>query len=336
MCYPLIRKLLFLLPPETAHTLALRTLNMYGRIKGQTQPTAALTSPIQIMGLNFPNAVGAAAGLDRNGDYLPGLSAMGFGFIEVGGVTPKPQPGNPKPRLFRLTEQNALINRFGFSGKGLTYLVSQLKQRTYAGVLGINIAKNLTTPLTDALSDYQHCFEKLYPYADFVTVNISSPNTPGLRELQFESHLEGMLTALKAQQKQLHAEQGRYVPLVLKIAPDLTDSEIEKIATLLLKSRFDGVIATNTTIERPGLSDVQKASEAGGLSGAPLLSKSTHVVEVLHRHLKGEIPIIACGGILSAQDAQAKIDAGASLVQIFTGFIYRGPRLVKEIVEKIS
>jgi len=336
MLYELTRPVLFRFDPETAHILGLNALSLAARL-GPLNPLAQTlpARPRTVMGLEFPNAVGLAAGLDKNGDCIEGMAALGFGFLEIGTVTPKPQPGNPKPRLFRLVEQQALINRLGFNNKGVDYLVERVKARHSRVLLGINIGKNLTTAVDNALDDYLAGLRKVYPHADYVTVNISSPNTPGLRKLQTAEYLGELLGGLAVEREKLEQEQGRRVPLAVKIAPDLEPEEIGPLVEQLVRNKADAVIATNTTLSRVGVEASPYASEAGGLSGRPLLARSTETVARLADALKGELPIIACGGIFSAEDAQAKIDAGASLVQIYSGFIYRGPALVKEIAESL-
>jgi dihydroorotate dehydrogenase len=287
------------------------------------------------MGLEFPNAVGLAAGMDKNGDCIEGMAALGFGFLEIGTVTPKAQPGNPKPRMFRLVEQQAVINRLGFNNKGVDYLIEQVKARRSRVILGINIGKNLSTAVENALEDYLIGLRKVYVHADYITVNISSPNTPGLRKLQTVEYLGELLGGLALERQKLEQEHGRRVPLAVKIAPDLEAEDIAPLVEQLVKTKADAVIATNTTLSRVGVETSPLANEAGGLSGKPLLAKSTETVARLAEVLKGELPIIACGGIFSAEDARRKLEAGASLVQIYSGFIYRGPALVREIAEAI-
>lgn len=286
------------------------------------------------MGLTFPNPVGLAAGLDKDGAYIDGLAALGFGFIEIGTVTPRAQPGNPKPRMFRVPEAQALINRMGFNNGGVDAFVRNVQASRFyqeqRGILGLNIGKNADTPIERATDDYLYCLDKVYPYAAYVTVNISSPNTKNLRQLQQASEIDALLSALKMAQSQLADKHGRYVPLVLKIAPDLDDEQIDTIASALLRNQIDGVIATNTTITRDAVQGLTHANETGGLSGAPVRDLSTRVVRALHQVLQGEIPIIGVGGILSGSDASEKMAAGASLVQLYTGLIYRGPALVGE------
>jgi dihydroorotate dehydrogenase len=288
------------------------------------------------MGLNFPNPVGLAAGLDKNGECIDGLAALGFGFIEIGTVTPRAQPGNPRPRLFRLPEAQAIINRMGFNNEGVDYLLRQVSQARYSGILGINIGKNKDTPVEQALDDYLIGLRKVYSAASYVTVNISSPNTPGLRSLQSGEHLDQLLKGLMAERARLAAQNDRIVPVAVKIAPDLEPAEIESIADALVRHGADAVIATNTTSARNGVEHLKHGAESGGLSGHPVLAASTAVVGQLAKHLDGRLPIIACGGILGPADAQRKLDAGASLVQIYSGLIYRGPALVKELVRGLG
>jgi len=334
--YPLLRPLLFSLDPETAHEVTLKLLNA-AHASGASKliyPTIQ-DKPVNVMGLSFKNPVGLAAGLDKNGDYINALAALGFGFVEIGTVTPRPQPGNPKPRLFRLPEHQAIINRMGFNNLGIDHLLAQVKQSHYSGILGINIGKNFDTPIENAADDYLIGLRKAYTSASYITINISSPNTKNLRQLQQGDEIKGLIAALKEEQLKLQQEHGKYVPLVLKIAPDLTVEEITHIARLLLEFEIDGVIATNTTIARDMIAGHPLAHEAGGLSGAPVKAKSTFVVQELAAELNGKIPIIAAGGILSAADAQEKLEAGASLVQIYSGLIYRGPQLIEDIVKSL-
>lgn len=335
--YSLSKPLLFLLDPERAHDLTLKSLKWVTR--GPTRklfPKAPICKARQVMGLDFPNPVGLAAGLDKNGAYIDGLAALGFGFIEVGTVTPRPQPGNPKPRLFRIKQAEGIINRFGFNNLGVDNLVENVKRASYKGILGINIGKNFDTPNERAIDDYLICLRKVYPYASYVVVNISSPNTKNLRQLQEKDALAALLAALKTEQAKLAQQHGRHVPIALKIAPDLELEQIGEIAALLLEHKIEGVIATNTTLSRDGVTGLPHAEEAGGLSGAPVKDKSTVVIEQLAKRLKGRIPIIGVGGIMSGKDAIEKIEAGASLVQIYSGLIYRGPRLVNDICKAIT
>jgi dihydroorotate dehydrogenase len=328
--YGLARKLLFCLSPEVSHEVALDWMGASHRLGLLKLLGSAPSRPVEVMGLKFPNPVGLAAGLDKNGDYFNALGALGFGFVDIGTITPRPQPGNPEPRLFRLPEHNAIINRMGFNNKGVAHLVEQVKKRTYAGVLGINIGKNKSTPDENALDDYLACLRAVYAYADYVTVNISSPNTPGLRSLQFGESLARLVAGIKSEQKILADSFSRYVPIAVKIAPDMSDEEIRSVASTLVEHGIDAVIATNTTLSREGVENSPHAQEAGGLSGAPVRDKSTHVIRVLNDHLQATMPIIGVGGILSGADAREKFDAGAKLVQIYSGFIYRGPALIRE------
>jgi dihydroorotate dehydrogenase len=287
------------------------------------------------MGIEFPNPVGLAAGADKNGECIAGFGALGFGFIELGGVTPRAQPGNPQPRVFRLTAARGIINRLGFNNFGVDFLVEKLKAHAYKGVIGINLGKNLDTPLDRAADDYAICYEKVYPYAAFATINISSPNTKNLRQLQGEDELGPILSRMKGEQQRLADRHGRRVPLVVKIAPDLDYAQVEAIARIVVKHRMDGITATNTTISRDAVAGQPHAEETGGLSGAPVFEASNQVIRSLARHLDGALPIIGVGGIMSGADARAKIAAGASLVQFYTGLIYRGPALVAEVARAI-
>jgi dihydroorotate dehydrogenase len=333
MFYPAIRKVLFQFDAETIHELTIKSLKSTGKsplnifYKQHVQD-----KPLTVMGIKFPNPVGLAAGLDKNGECINAFGAMGFGFVEVGTVTPRPQPGNEKPRIFRLPEANAVINRMGFNNKGVDYLVSQVQAANYKGVLGINIGKNKDTPEENAKDDYLHCMRKVYDLATYITVNISSPNTPGLRSLQYGEALNELLSALKAEQSVLADKYGKYIPLTVKIAPDLTTDEVKSIAKSLLDNKIDGVIATNTTLSREGVEGLEFGTEQGGLSGQPVKDKSTQVIKTLSEALDNKLPIIGVGGIASSDDANEKLKAGASLVQVYTGFIYQGPPLVKEIV----
>jgi len=322
MCYRILRPLLFLLDPERVHILALRALKF---IPGSM--FKKVSAPCTVMGLNFPNPVGLAAGYDRNAEYVDGLEKLGFGFIELGTVTQNPQAGHPKPRIFRIPEKNAVINRMGFYNKGLDCFVERLKEIHFSGVLGVSIVKNFETAIEDSIPDYLTCFKAVYPFADYIAVNISSPNTPGIRNIQFGSVLEELITTLKNEQK----NQKRYVPIVIKVAPDLTDENIKSISKIFIDHKVDGIIATNTTVSREGVEGLKNADEQGGLSGAPLFEKNLKMVHKFHEHLGDHIPIIASGGIMSAEDAQKMIKAGASLVQIYTGLVYQGPKLVAEI-----
>ncbi|MFZ2542421.1 MAG: quinone-dependent dihydroorotate dehydrogenase [Gallionella sp.] len=329
--YSLVRPALFALDAEAAHhltLLSLRTLHALG-LSNLLAPRPA-NNPRSVMGITFPNPVGLAAGLDKNGDYIDGLAALGFGFIEIGTVTPLPQPGNPRPRLFRLPQANAIINRMGFNNDGVDKLIENVKRAKYQGVLGINIGKNAATPIEKAAEDYLTCLRKVYAHACYVTINISSPNTKNLRQLQDGDELDSLLAQLKAEQLKLANQHGHYVPLTVKIAPDPDEEQIKKIAGLLSKHRIDGVVATNTTLSRVGVEHLPHGTETGGLSGAPVRKKSTAVIRQLAAELQGALPIIGVGGILSGSDAAEKINAGAALVQVYSGLIYRGPALVNE------
>jgi len=330
MLYPIARSALFSLDPELAHDVALKSLRRLECFGLAGLLARKVEAPREMLGLMFDNAVGLAAGLDKNGEYIDALAALGFGFIEAGTVTPRAQPGNPKPRLFRLTEHEALINRLGFNNHGLDAFVANVKKAKYKGVLGLNIGKNFDTPIDKAADDYLACLRGVYAHASYVTVNISSPNTQGLRDLQAAAQLDALLGALKTERARLAKKHRKSVPLLLKIAPDLDAAALKDIAQLLLDHGIDGVIATNTTVMRQAVQGHPLAGEAGGLSGRPLFSPSTEIVRQLAKLLKGNLPIIGVGGILSAADAKAKIDAGAALVQLYTGFIYRGPDLIGE------
>ncbi len=333
----MIRPLLFRLDAERAHHLALEGLRMAQRAGlARLCPKPPACKPRRVMGLDFANPVGLAAGLDKNGAYIDALAALGFGFIEIGTVTPRPQPGNPRPRLFRIAQAQGIVNRFGFNNDGVDALLRNVERASYRGPLGINIGKNFDTPNERAVDDYLVCLRKVYAQAGYVVVNISSPNTRNLRALQEKEALGALLVALKAEQVRLADAHGRYVPIALKIAPDLGAEQIIDIADLLLVNRMDGVIATNTTLSREGVEGLPHAEEAGGLSGAPVRTKSTAVIRQLSLALGREIPIIGVGGILSGQDAREKIKAGASLVQLYSGLIYRGPGLVREICAALA
>lgn len=333
--YALLRPALFALDPETAHELTIKALSKAGALAGlgccKTEGR-----PVEVMGLKFPNAIGLAAGLDKNGEAIDGLAALGFGFIEIGTVTPRPQPGNPKPRMFRLPEASAIINRMGFNNHGAAALVKNVKRAQYQGILGINIGKNADTPIARATDDYLACLSAVYAHASYVTVNISSPNTKNLRDLQGANALDLLLSLLKKRQDELAQMHGRYVPIALKIAPDLDSEQITTIANQLRRHQLDAVIATNTTLARDQVASLKHGNEAGGLSGAPVRKKSTAVIRQLSTALQGELPIIGVGGIFSGSDAQDKIAAGASLVQLYTGLIYQGPGLVRECVKTLA
>lgn len=335
--YNLARELLFKLSPETSHELSIDMIGAGGRLglNGLLSKSPA-SLPVKVMGLEFPNPVGLAAGLDKNGDAIDGFAQLGFGFIEIGTVTPRAQPGNPKPRLFRLPEAEAIINRMGFNNHGVDHLLARVQAAKFKGVLGINIGKNFDTPVENAVDDYLLCLDKVYAHASYVTVNVSSPNTPGLRSLQFGDSLKQLLEALRQRQEDLAQEHGKRVPLAIKIAPDMSDEETVQVADALVQAGMDAVIATNTTLSRDGVKGLEHADEAGGLSGAPVRDKSTHIVQVLAAELAGRLPIIAVGGITEGRHAAEKIAAGASLVQIYSGFIYKGPALIREAVDAIA
>lgn len=335
--YATLRPLLFSLEAETAHRLTLYALGVAQRsnlMRFVAQPPPA-DLPVHAFGIDFPNPVGLAAGLDKNGEHLDALGALGFGFIEIGTVTPRPQPGNPKPRLFRLPQHEAIINRMGFNNDGVDALVRNVEQARWRGVLGINIGRNKDTPNERAIDDYLACLERVYPFASYVTVNVSSPNTPGLRDLQAGDSLPRLLAAL-AEARDAHAgRHGARKPLLLKIAPDLDDAQMDAMAAALADSGIDGLICTNTTTDRSAVAGDPRAGEAGGLSGRPLLEPATGVLQGMAQRLGGRMPLIGVGGVLSGSDAADKITAGATLVQVYSGLIYRGPWLVTECVEEI-
>lgn len=330
--YKLSRQALFCLDAEKAHELTIEMLSHMPRLSGAMMG-GHWSAPRTVMGIDFPNPIGLAAGLDKNADCIEAWHRLGFGFVEVGTVTPRPQPGNPRPRMFRLPAQQALINRLGFNNKGVDYLVKRVQASNFKGVLGINIGKNFDTPLESAQDDYLTCLRKVYAHASYVTVNLSSPNTKGLRELQKGDALSSLLTTLKDAQADLAEQHGRYVPLVVKIAPDMEDEQLIATADTLRSCRADGVIATNTTISRPSVENEKHGQEQGGLSGQPLATLSTHAVQVLHQQLAGELPIVGLGGITDQRSAKDKFAAGADLIQIYTGFIYQGPMLIGECVK---
>ncbi|MFC0140989.1 quinone-dependent dihydroorotate dehydrogenase [Erwinia mallotivora] len=331
--YNLVRNALFQLDAERAHELTLQQLH---RLSGT--PLINLVrqrlpdKPVTCMGLNFKNALGLAAGLDKNGECIDAFGAMGFGFIEIGTVTPRPQPGNDKPRMFRVREAEGIINRMGFNNLGVDNLIENVKKSHFDGVLGINIGKNKDTSVELGKNDYLTCMDKIYPYAGYIAINISSPNTPGLRTLQYGEALDDLLLAVKQKQKDLEILHHKYVPLAVKIAPDLSEEELIQIADSLVRHNIDGVIATNTTLDRSLISGLKHSNEAGGLSGRPVQLRSTEVIRRLSLELKQRLPIIGVGGIDSLISAREKVAAGASLVQIYSGFIYKGPPLIKEIV----
>jgi dihydroorotate dehydrogenase len=339
--YPLLRPLIFTLDPETAHHASLEALQAAHRL-GLSALCARhpVAKPRTVMGLTFPNPVGLAAGMDKDGMYIDALATMGFGFIEIGTTTPRPQPGNPRPRMFRLPEVQGIINRLGFNNHGVDALLANVQRSKYhndpSRILGINIGKNFDTPIEKAAEDYLICLRKVYAHASYVTINISSPNTQNLRQLQGSDELDALLTQLKAEQTRLAEQHGRYVPLAVKIAPDLEPEQIQQVASQLMRHQIDGVIATNTTLSRQGVEHLPHGKEAGGLSGAPLRDRSTAIIRELARVLQGALPIIGVGGILSGADAVEKMRAGASLVQMYSGLVYRGPELVTESIKAIE
>jgi len=340
LLYPFARNALFSLDAETAHHVTLDNLRRAQALGlGRLIAPAIPDDPCVVMGLTFRNPVGLAAGMDKNGAYIDALANLGFGFIEVGTVTPRAQPGNPKPRMFRIPAANGLINRMGFNNDGLDVFIANVQRSTFrtrrSGILGLNIGKNADTPIEKATDDYLIGLAGVYPHADYVTINISSPNTKNLRDLQGADQLDGLLAALKRRQAELADQHGRYVPLAVKIAPDLDPAQIDLVAQSLVDHRIDGVIATNTTLSRDGVAGMGHAEEAGGLSGAPLTRASSKVVEALRRRLGDRIPIIGVGGIMNGRDARAKRDAGARLVQVYSGLIYRGPSLVAECAKAL-
>ncbi len=337
MFYNLLRSLLFRLPPETAHALTLSALEYMASVPLLPRIFSQNTLlPVEAMGLHFPNPVGLAAGLDKDGLCIEGMAALGFGFLELGTVTPRPQPGNPQPRLFRLPEHQALINRMGFNNAGVDHLVARLERRRFRGIIGVNIGKNKDTPLQQAHEDYEAAFRKVYPHASYVVVNVSSPNTQGLRSLQSIDALRRLLGTLMDARVNLAREYGCTVPLVVKLAPDLEDADLENTARLLLELGVDGIAATNTTLSRHGVEGHPHAQEQGGLSGRPLREQSLHVLKTLHAYVAPRIALIGVGGIGSGPDASARMCAGASLVQIYSGLIYRGPALIRDIVQHLS
>lgn len=335
--YDALRPWLFKLDAETAHRWTLYGLGVAqrsGLMRFVAHPPPQ-DFPVRAFGIDFPNPVGLAAGLDKNGEHLDALGALGFGFIEIGTVTPKPQPGNPRPRMFRLPEREAIINRLGFNNEGADALLRNVQQSHYRGVLGINIGKNAATPNERAIGDYLFCLERVYPLGSYITVNISSPNTKGLRELQGADELPRLLGALRERHEQLASQHRVRKPLLLKIAPDLDDAQMDAIARAVLDAGVDGLICTNTTTDRSAIADESLANEAGGLSGKPLFEKSTAILRGMAQRIGGKIPLVGVGGIVSGSDAADKLDAGAALVQIYTGMVYRGPWLITECVEEI-
>lgn len=337
MLYPILRRALFLLDSERSHDLSLHALeSLKDTPIHRCISKPIVNAPIEKMGLTFKNSVGLAAGLDKNGDYIQSLSQLGFGFLEIGTITPKAQAGNPKPRLFRLTKEQAIINRMGFNNKGIDYLIERVNDAKRDCILGINIGKNKTTPNEKAIDDYLHCLDKAYQVADYITVNISSPNTPGLRELQNADELQVLISSLKNRQLKLADQYKKYTPLTLKIAPDMGAIQIDAISEILLKNKIDGLIVSNTTIERKGVENHFLAKEAGGLSGKPLLQAANTALEKFANNLKSDMTIIGVGGINCSDDAANKIKLGADLVQVYTGFIYQGPELIYQCARKIT
>lgn len=333
MMYSLIRKCLFQLDAERAHHFSIQALKLFGR-----SPFSLCNlpeNPVEVMGIKFRNPIGLAAGADKNGEAIDGFAKLGFGFIEVGTVTPVAQDGNPKPRQFRLLEKEGIINRNGFNNDGVDVLIENIKRAKYRGILGINIGKNAITPIEHSFDDYQICLRKAYPYASYITVNISSPNTKNLRALQYGEALEALLKSLKIEQNELAKQYGSYKPIVLKIAPDLTESEIVEIADSLVRHQFDGVIAGNTTLSRECVRGLKHAEQQGGLSGKPLDGLSTQLIHRLAKELNGQLPIIGSGGIHSVASGQAKIDAGASLLQLYSAMVYQGPALIHALAKSI-
>ncbi len=336
--YPLTRSGLFLLDAEIAHHTSLAALRMAEKtgLLGLLSPSDEFSSPVEVMGLQFPNRIGLAAGLDKEGNTIDALGHLGFGCIEIGTITPRPQAGNPKPRLFRLIQQEAIINRMGFNNPGIDAGVENVRlSKSFKGIIGFNIGKNKDTPNENAADDYLACLRKAYPVADYVAVNLSSPNTPGLRDLQGAEASARLLETLKKEQIKLATEHGKQVPLLFKVAPDLDESHIRDLAQVFIDGGLDGLIATNTTLDRHQVASHPRAGEAGGLSGRPVFEKSTATLKQFAEHLGGRIPIIGVGGISSLEDAREKLRAGAALVQIYTSFIYHGPKLVRELAREL-
>jgi dihydroorotate dehydrogenase len=329
MLYSLARPLLFSLDPETAHNLSLRLARLSPRRN-------AWSSPVRVMGIDFPNPVGLAAGLDKHAEHVDALARLGFGFLELGGVTPRPQPGNPRPRLFRLPQARAIINRYGLNSIGAEAFAENLKRARATAVVGVNVGKNKDTPNERAADDYERCMEAVYPLAHYISVNISSPNTPGLRDLQSAEYLQSLLTRLVQKRNELRQRHSHHAALVLKVSPDLEDAQIRDMADAVRRERIDGLIIGNTTVSREGVAGLPHGDEEGGLSGAPLKEKALSILRKFHSELQGEIPLIACGGIMSGADARERFEAGAALVQVYSGLVYRGPRLVRECVEAFS
>ncbi|TQV75659.1 quinone-dependent dihydroorotate dehydrogenase [Aliikangiella marina] len=337
MFYPILRLFLFRMDPEKTHDLTLYWLKkLEASFLRPLISQPLIEDPVEVLGITFPNRIGLAAGLDKNGACIDAFAALGFGHIEIGTVTPRPQPGNPKPRLFRIPEAEGVINRFGFNNQGVDQLIENVKNSRFDGVLGINIGKNFDTPVEKAVDDYLICLEKVYPYASYITVNISSPNTQNLRALQFGEALEELLTAIKQKQSELSEQFQKYVPILVKIAPDLSQEEVQQLADAFIKHQVDGVIATNTTFSREPVKGLANSDEQGGLSGAPVFNKSTQVLKQLSHAAQGKFPIIGVGGIDSPQAAAEKLEAGASLVQVYSSLIYKGPRLIRAIAKGLK
>lgn len=336
MNYKTIRDLLFLLPTEPSHHLSLQSISLLQQWNlSALVARDILDDPVEVMGISFPNRVGLAAGLDKDAGHIDGFGALGFGFLEVGTVTPRPQPGNAKPRLFRLKQKDAIINRMGFNNDGVDAMAKKIRRADYKGVLGINIGKNFDTPVENALQDYLICLRKVYKVASYIVVNISSPNTPGLRDLQQGDELPKLLEGLKEEHLLLREKHEMSTPLLVKVAPDMTDEEMQHVCDRLLQFDLDGIIVSNTTIDRQAIQGDRLAAEQGGLSGAPLLEKANHALEIVASRVKGKMTIIGVGGVMTGDDAAAKIDLGADLVQIYTGFIYTGPDLIRDSVDSI-
>ncbi len=337
MNFKIIRDLLFLLPTETSHHLSLQSIGLLHQLKlSSFLARPMVLDPVEVMGIQFPNRVGLAAGLDKDARYIDGLAALGFGFLEVGTVTPLPQPGSPKPRLFRIPSQRAIINRMGFNNEGLDAMTRRIRRSNYDGVLGINIGKNKNTPMENTLDDYLIGLRKVYKQASYVVINVSSPNTQGLRSLQHGDELAGLLAGLKEAHEELQKKYQKYVPLVVKIAPDMDDEDILQVTRRLIEFEIDGVIVSNTTVSRSAINGERHAEETGGLSGAPLTNQSNHVLKITAEQVKDKMAIIGVGGVMSADDACEKIRLGADLVQLYTGFIYEGPELIESSAKKIA
>lgn len=335
MLFDLAKKFMFSRDAEWSHNFALNNLRRFANTPlNMIWKQRVEDKPVDILGLTFPNPVGLAAGLDKNGECIEAFGQMGFGFVEIGTVTPVGQPGNPKPRIFRLPEQNAIINRMGFNNHGVDNLIENVRNANYNGILGINIGKNKDTPNEEGHLDYVKCMQKVYEYADYITVNISSPNTPGLRDLQFGDSLTLLLSSVKEQQLALQQQHNKYVPVLVKIAPDMDSVAIEQVVDCIVTEGMDGIIATNTTLSRDAVKGLEHAEQAGGLSGDPVTDMSTQVIKQI-RQINQDIPIIGVGGIGNAAKAKEKLDAGANLVQVYTNFIYQGPKLIKDIVDGI-